>query len=150
MQNKPTISEIIILASGAVAVLFSFFPWIDLGSDQTKNAWSTDLGLLPLALYVALIGLAMAGQIALTKFANVNLPENVVGFTWKQIHLALSAFAVLLMLGWLMADFFGADKGIGLWLSLLAAIGLLVGAILMQREPEVAGPRPGSAPPTPF
>ncbi|MGH9185157.1 MAG: hypothetical protein ACRD0U_04970, partial [Acidimicrobiales bacterium] len=97
-----------------------------------------------------LFGVAMAAHIALTKFANVSLPEQVLGFTWKQIHLALGAFATVLMLSWLIVDFGGVDKGIGLWITLLAAIGLLVGAILMQREPEVAGPRPGSAPPTPF
>jgi hypothetical protein len=146
-QVKP--SDIVIMASGAVALIFSFLPWFKapegLGDDLT--AWSTDL-TFPLATYIPLIGVILGGQVALTKFANVNFPERILGFAWAQIHLVLAIFAGLLALGWLIVDP-GPDKGIGLWISILAAIGLVVGSVLEYVEGERAV-APGTAPPTPF
>jgi len=149
-QVKP--SDIVLMASGAVALIFSFLTWFD-GEDigaGTYNAWSTEL-TFPLGTYIPLIGLILGGQVALTRFANVNLPERVLGFTWPQIHLVLALFGVLLALGWLIVNPFGSDidKGLGLWLSILASIGLMVGAVLEHTEGERAV-APGTAPPTPF
>jgi hypothetical protein len=146
-QVKP--SDIVLMASGAVALIFSFLPWFDLPegvSDYT--AWSTDI-TFPLATYIPLVGLIVGGQVALTRFANVNLPDNVLGFTWTQIHLMLSLFAVLLAIGWLIVDPFDGHKGIGLWISIVASIGLMVGAVMEHTEGERAV-APGTAPPTPF
>jgi hypothetical protein len=146
-QVKP--SDIVIMVSGAVALIFSFLPWFDLpeGFDD-YNAWSTDI-TFPLGTYIPLIGLILGLHVALTRFANVNFPERILGFTWTQIHMILAIFAGLLALGWLIVDFQGADKGIGLWLSILASIGLIVGAVMEYVEGEQAV-APGTAPPTPF
>jgi hypothetical protein len=147
-QVKP--SDIVIMASGAVAIIFSFLPWFTapegLGSDI--NGWSTDL-TFPLGTYIPIIGLILGGHVALSRFANVSFPERILGFSWPQIHLVLAIFAGLLALGWLIIDSGGADKGIGLWLSVLAAIGLVVGAVLEYVEGESAV-APGAAPPQPF
>jgi hypothetical protein len=147
-QVKP--ADIVIMASGAVAVIFSFFTWFEIPDVETYNAWSTDI-TFPLGTYIPLIGLILGGHVALSRFANVGFPERILGFTWAQIHLVLAIFAGLLALGWLIMDPFGGgvDKGIGLWLSILAAIGLIVGAVLEYVEGESAVV-PGSTPPQPF
>jgi hypothetical protein len=104
------------------------------------SAWSSSL--FPLATYIAIIGVIMAAQVALTKFANVSLPDRVLGFTWPQLHIALGFFTVLIAVGFLIVDL-GPDKAIGFWISLIASIGLLVGAILLSKERSGA---PGAPP----
>ena len=148
-QVKP--SDIVLMVSGAVALIFSFLPWFDMPEGIGDiNAWDTDL-TFPLGTYIPLIGLILGGHVALTRLATVNMPDRVLGFTWPQIHLILAIFAGLLALGWLIVDPTdgAADKGIGLWLCILASIGLVVGAVMeyMEGERVVA---PGNAPPTPF
>ena len=80
----------------------------------------------------------MAAQVALVAFApGVNLPDRVLGFTWTQIHLVLGFQATIMMLAFLIQSTSPSDKGIGLFLMLLAAIALLVGAVLrMQEQPS--------------
>ncbi|CAN5739133.1 hypothetical protein BH20ACT2_BH20ACT2_04890 [soil metagenome] len=145
MDNKPTIAEIVILASGAVALIFSFFPWF--GNDFIDiNAWDTD-GFFPLTTYVPLIGLVMAGVVALGRFANVNMSARVLDFTWAQVHIALAFFAVLIAVGFLIA---GDGLKFGFYLCLLASIGLLVGAVMLRQETDHTAAGPGTAPPQPF
>lgn len=148
MNNKPTTAEIIILAAGAAALVFSFLNWFGEG-DFGLNAW--DSGLFPIATYVGILGAVMAVVIALEVFANVNLPARVLSFSWAQVHLALAIFTALIALGFLVADS-GGDKGAGLMLSVLAAAGLVVGAIMLDKERpggvRVGAPAgPGAAPP---
>lgn len=101
----------------------------------------------PLATFVWLFGVLAGLHIALTKFANVNLPERVLDFTWSQIHLVLGVFCVLVQVFWLISSDW-PDKGIGFWLLTLGAIALVVGAVMrLQESPSPAG---GSAPPTAF
>ena len=45
----------------------------------------------------------------------------------------------------------GVDLAAGYFLMLLGSVGLLVGAIMLQKEPDsAAAPGPGTTPPTPF
>jgi len=85
----------------------------------------------------------LAAHVAVVAFApGVHMPERVLGFTWTQIHLVLGFQATIMMLAFLIQSTTPLDKGIGLFLMLLAAIALLVGAVLrMQEQPS------GSAPP---
>ncbi len=138
MDKQPTPGEIVIMASGAVALIFSFFDFYEGPFDSGFSAWSSSL--FPLATYIAIIGVIMAAQVALTKFANVTLPDRVGGFTWPQIHLVLAFFTVLIAVGFLIVDL--GDRAVGFWLSLIASIGLLVGAILLTKE------RAGATPPS--
>ena len=69
-------------------------------------------------------------------------PEKVLGLDWNQIHLVLGLQATIMMLAFLIQSTSPLDKGIGLFLMLLAAIALLVGAVLRMQEPAS-----GSAPP---
>jgi hypothetical protein len=154
VDNQPKPSEIVIMVSGLVALISAFLAWYSAPSVQGFSAGDDlnafDKGLFPIAAYIPLIGLVMGVQIALAKFANVNFPDRILGFSWPQIHLALGIFAVLLGVGYLLQDIGGYDKGIGLWLALLASIGLVVGAVLLNNEEGDRSTAAGTAPPSPF
>jgi hypothetical protein len=124
-NKQPTPGEITIMAAGAVMLIASFLDFAG-----KTSAWGS--GLFPVATLIALYGVLMAAQIALTKFANVNLPDRVAGFTWEQVHLVLAAFALLMSIGWIISGI--NSKGIGLWLLFLASIALVAGAVMLQRE----------------
>jgi hypothetical protein len=164
-DKKLSPAGIVIVVAGAVALIASFLAFykysyggvalsqadrnaaraaginIPGGSSQSYSAWSNSGFLLfPLAILPALLGVIMALQVALTTFADVKLPERVLGFDWKQIHLVFGIQAALLMLAYLLVDKGGASYGIGFWLMLLASIGLVVGAVMLSREPAAATP----------
>ena len=98
---------------------------------------------------IALLGVAAGVLVALTRFANTNLPENVAGFTWAQLYLVIGLFAVLVTLALLIVDKAGADVGIGLWAGLLGSVGLLVGAVMLRNDVG-AGPARPAGPPQSF
>jgi tryptophan-rich sensory protein len=121
-----------IVISGAVMLIASFLPFTDIGS-HSNSAWSKYYFLI--ATIPALIGVAMAVQVALVAYApQVKMPEKVFGFTWTQVHLVLGFQATIMMLAFLLQDTGGPDKGIGLYLMLLASIGLFSGAVLRMQE----------------
>ena len=72
--TKPTPGEITIMAGGAVALIFSFFDFYSYrqlrGSGGT-SVWGS--GLFPVATLMVIFVVIMALQVALTKFAHVNL-----------------------------------------------------------------------------
>ena len=135
MKEKLTTAQIVILACGVVAFIASFLPWvsIDLGrfGDASYNAWDGDVMYWPTFWWVGIFGLVMALQVGLTAFTSVNLPDRPLGFTWPQIHLVLGIFAVILTVSFLIG---GDEHGIGFWISLLASIGLVVGAVMLEKE----------------
>jgi hypothetical protein len=104
-----------------------------------ENAWDHFPGFL----YPAIAGTLAAIYVVMAKLAGTRMGDHVAGFSWTQIHLLLGAWAVLSALAVALEDFPRADKSVGLWLSLAAAVGLLIGAILRSREPAVAA-RTGS------
>jgi hypothetical protein len=123
--QQPTPGEIVIMASGAVMLIFSFLDFA-----VTRNSWQSPW--FPIATLLPLYGVIMALHVALTKFANVKVPARVVGFTWEQIHLALGLMAGLMAIGWLVTN--TGSKKVGFWFEILGAIGLAVGALMLQRE----------------
>ena len=137
--KKLTPAGIVIVAGGVVILIASFLAFYSYGS-HSASAWSTSFGLFPLATLPALLGLIMAVQVVLTTFADVSLPAKVVGFDWKQIHLLFGIQAALLMVCFLILDNSVLSFGIGFWLMLLASIALVVGAVMLSREPAAATP----------
>ena len=151
---KISTANLVILVAGAVMLIASFLAFnkfslpsisvagLKIGGTQSFNAWSSHFFLI--ATIPALLGAVMAAQVALKAFApGVHIPERVLGLTWNQIHLVLALQATIMMLAFLIQDTRPLDKGIGLFLMVLAAIALLVGAVLRMQES-----RSGSAPPT--
>jgi hypothetical protein len=141
VQNrKLSPGNIVIVVSGAVMLIASFLAFYKFNvpagfpGDTSFNAWDSDLWLFGVATVVVLLGVVMALQVVLTNFANVSLPDRVLGLSWDQIHVALGFQATIMMLAFLVRDKLGLDFGIGFWLMLIAAIALLVGAIMRTRE----------------
>jgi hypothetical protein len=124
-KAQPTTSELIIMIAGAVMLVASFLHFAG-----DTSAWGRYL--FPIATLLPLYGVIMAAQIAFTKFASVDLPDRLVGFTWEQVHLVLGLMAGLMAIAWLFTDL--GDKQIGEWLEVIGGIALAVGAVMMQRE----------------
>jgi hypothetical protein len=133
---KLSTANLVILIAGVVMLIASFleFNKISLGPfSKSWSAWGT--GHFLIATIPALLGIVMAAHVAVVGFApQVKLPDNVLGFTWTQIHLVLGFQATVMMLAFLIQDSPFGDKGIGLFLMLIAAIALLVGAFLRMQE----------------
>jgi hypothetical protein len=124
-------ANIVILAGGVVMLigsLLSFYTLSGFGSFSV-TAWGS--GVFGIGTVVVLCGVVMAAQVALTSFASsVSIPEQVLGLTWDQLHLALGFQAALMMLAFLIRSKGPLSFGIGFWLMLLAAIALLVGGVM--------------------
>lgn len=144
-QRTPTPAEIVIMASGAVALVGSFLDFTGF-EDFGSSAWSS--GSFPVVTLMAIFAVISGVVVALRRFAGVALPGQWLGFSWPQIHLVLGFFAALYALAFLVLDT-AADKKIGFWLILIGCVGSLVGAIMLTKEPTAAaGPGPGRpAPP---
>jgi hypothetical protein len=149
VKEKPTVPDWVMMGGGVACLLFSFFAFWDFGP-VSKNAYGSFA--FPLATYVVLIGIIVGGSVALKVFVGTKLPEPILTFTWKQIRLALSIFAGLLMIGFLLLSD-SPDKGIGFWLMFLGTIALVAGAVMetIGFDPQAAKPgaAPGATPPAP-
>lgn len=145
--KKLTTSDIIILAGGGVMFIASFLPFYKLG-DFSESAWSK-VSLFPISWFPVVFGVAMAAHVALTKFADTNVPARVMGMTWDQVHLALGSFAALTMLCFLIRSIDPVERGIGLFLMLLGSVALAVGAVMRTKEVPLTGGA-GPTPPAPF
>lgn len=158
MSKKFTASDIVILASAVVLVVASFLTWIDFGSPRlpipqqalqqlginiprgTQNAWDHFPGFV----YPLIAGVIAGVQVVMEK-VRPQMPGHVAGFSWTQIDLLLGIWALLSVIAVAFEDFGYGDKGIGLWLTLIAAAALLVGAILRLSEPARATAEPSAA-----
>jgi hypothetical protein len=158
VSKKFTASDIVILASAVVLLVASFLTWIDFGSPRlpipqqalqqlgvniprgTENAWDHFPGFV----YPLIAGVIAGVQVVLEK-VRPQMPGHVAGFSWTQIDLLLGIWALLSVIAVAFEDFGYGDKGIGLWLTLIAAAGLLVGAILRMNEPARATAEPSAA-----
>lgn len=139
---KLSTANLVILIAGGVILIASFLDFyaskkigdgpfaITIGGG---NAWSS--GRFLIATIPALLGVLMAAEVALVTFApQVSLPDHVLGFTRTQVLVVLGAQATIMMLAFLLQNTGGIGKGIGMYLMLIAAIALLVGAVMRLRE----------------
>ena len=136
--RTPNPAEIVTMAGGSVAFLFSFFPFWTVPSVFDRgdfSAWSS--GLFPVATFIALFALAGAALVALGLFG-VNMPERILSYTKTQLVVAFGFFASVLALGFLIVDNSGRSLGFGYFLMLLGSIAVLVGGIMMMVEERKA------------
>ena len=135
MEKNPTPGEIVVMAGAGVAFLCSFFPFYSgrAGVGNT-NAWGS--GLFPVATLIVLFAVAAGVLVALVRFANVQYPPGgLLGIAWNQLLLALTSFASILGLAFLIVDKGPFVRlGFGFWLVFIGAIGTLVGAVVMMNE----------------
>ncbi len=159
--NKLNTGEKVIGVSGILLLVFSFFPWLGFsyaGFSASKSAWTFTLCWIAVVLGVVLAGLVIA------KAAGVDVPE-LGNLKWAHILLGVAVLVFLLILIKLIVgpstggvDISGSgvskDRKIGIFLGLLASIGLVAGAYLNAKETgdlpgPLAGGSGGSAPPPP-
>ena len=137
MEKNPTPGEILVLAGAGVALIFSFLPFykVELGNfSENTSAWGS--GLFPVATLIPIFAGVAGLLVALVRFANVQYPPGgFLGFSWNSMLLALTFFAAVLAVAYLIVDKgVGGGLGFGYWLVLIGAVGSLVGAVLMMNE----------------
>jgi polyferredoxin len=146
--NKLSAADKVIGASAIMFLVALFMPWYGLGGGS-NNGWDYFLtGILPL-----LIAAAMVAVIAIQRFTTTELPKPPI--PWSQIHLIAGVVIVVLLLlrvlvtsdVEVLGESFDLDREYGLWIALIAAIGLGVGGYMKNQESEdaITGP---SVPPT--
>jgi len=164
--NKLSTGDKVIAGSGIVFLISMFLPWwgLDFGEfgSASNNGFDYFLtGWLPL-----LIVIAMVAVIYITRFTTTQLPKPPL--PWSQVFLiAGGVVAVLLVLRVIIGSSEGSggfevdlDRMWGLWVAVLAAIGVGAGGFLKSKEPEVESapgyadggfppPPPGGNPPPP-
>ena len=124
-KSAPTSGELTILIAGSVMLVASFLTFA-FGS----SAWGRFN--FPLTTILPLYGVIMAAHIAVTKYAAVNLPPRVLGYTWEQIHLVLGLLAGFMAIGWFVTNV--GTRGVGMWIEVIGGIALAAGAVTLQRE----------------
>lgn len=136
-----TPGEIVIMASGAVVFVFSFFPWWKAGMFE-HSAWES--GLFPIATLVPVGALLLAGHVVLDRLLKATLPKRVGDLTWEQVYVCVAIWVALICLGFAIQDRSfglggsGFDLGVGFYVDLLGSVGLLVGAFLIRQERTAA------------
>ncbi len=173
-KRAPTPGDITMMVSGAGLLVFSFFSVLGEGLDgdfEPTSAWGS--GLFPLYALPALLGAILAIRVALIAFADVRVPDRILGISWREIDFGFAGWALIMMLSFLIAKFAfeitaddvglsgdeadlaqgelddlndqtDVDKAAGFWLMLISSLGLVAGAYLRSQERE--GP---AAPPPP-
>ncbi len=159
--NKLTPGDRIIGVSGIVLFVFSFFDWLGatvsvtgsqappggISASAADNAWGFTLTLL-----AVLLGLALLTYVVL-KAAGVAMRSSFGSITFAQVILGVAAVAFLFVLIKLIAgpnipgSFAGVtiskSRKFGIFIGLIATIGLVVGAFL-----NVQADRSSTAPPS--
>ena len=138
LKGKLTVGEMVIIGSAVVSLLFSFFPWY--GEPFDRSAWGE--GLFPLATLVPVLAAVMLVQVLVDKLSVASLPARLGDFTWEQIHLVAAVAAAVIVFCYLLVDRGGVDLGLGFYFNLLAAAGLVTGAVLIRGERRRGGLAP--------
>jgi hypothetical protein len=159
--SKLTTGDRVIGISAIVYLVAMFLPWygkdFGFGVSVNNSGWSYFLGgILPLLLIVLVVA-----RIAIIRFSpDTKLPD--LPIPWGQAVLggAVAAAVILVLRLLIGSDKIGSirgtgvslDRKFGLFIALLAAVGVAVGAFLkyQAKEDDAAGAGPGTAPPTPF
>ena len=139
MEKNPTPGEIVVMAGAGLALIFSFLPFYKieiLNVSDSTTAWGS--GLFPVATLIPIFAVVAGVLVALVRFGNVQYPPGgFLGFTWHTLLLALTFFAAVLAVAYLIVDKGpGGGLGFGYWFVLTGAVGSLVGAALMMNEAQ--------------
>lgn len=139
MEKNPTPGEIVVMAGAGLALIFSFLPFYKIEvANFSDNSSAWDSGLFPVATLIPIFAVIAGVLVALVRFGNVQYPPGgFLGFTRNTLLLALTFFAAILAVAYLIADKPAATSlGFGYWFVLIGAVGSLVGAALMMNEAQ--------------
>lgn len=140
------LGEKIILIAAPLFFIVGFLPWFDYdiaGFDgPSRSGWSGDFSFF--SMIAILLALAMAAVIAIQRFTTIALPALPAGVTWARVYLGASVYIALAVLLRLVlgesAGPFDADMAFGIWLAVLVAAALVVGAgMLFMAERQGGG-----------
>jgi hypothetical protein len=149
--SKLKTSDWVILVSGILLFIFSFFDWftvevegfggVDVGGG---NGW--DVGFFWAGIPV-ILGLAMIAVVAIKAFSpDTNLPDLPIAWGMALFVAGCIAAAIVVLKLLIGEDVDGAElvgvdvkRAFGLFLSALAAIGLAVGGFLKMQEDKATG-----------
>jgi hypothetical protein len=139
VEKNPTPGEIVVMAGAGVALIFSFLPFYEieiLNVSDSTSAWGS--GLFPVATLIPIFAVIAGVLVALVRFGNVQYPPGgFLGFTRHTLLVALTFFAAILAVAYLIVDKGpGGGLGFGYWFVLIGAVGSLVGAVLMMNEAQ--------------
>jgi uncharacterized membrane protein len=158
--NRLNTGEKVIGVSGILLLIFSFFPWLGFSAgpfSASDSAWSFTLCWIAVVLGVFMVGIVVA------KAAGTDLPD-LGTMKWAHILLCVAVVAFLFILikvivgpsthgVSLSGTGVSKDRKIGIFLGLIASIGLVAGAYLNAKEtgdlPGSLGGSSGSASPPP-
>src|SRR3989304_2351287 len=130
------IGEKIIIVAGVLLFIDGFLPWysIDLGpfGSATRSGWQSPGAIW--SMLAVLIGLAMGGAVILKGLTEVEIPDNVGGFSWPRILLGGGVAALVLLVVKLLNE--SSYLGFGFYLGIICAAAPAVGGFLMFREEE--------------
>jgi hypothetical protein len=137
VEKNPTPGEIVVMVGAALALVFSFLPFYKieiLNTSDSTSAWGS--GLFPVATLIPIFAVIAGVLVLLARFGNVQYPSSgFLGFSWNSLLLALTFFAAILAVAYLIVDKGpGGGLGWGYWFVLIGAIASLVGAVLMMNE----------------
>lgn len=136
--NALSVGEKIIIVAGVVLFIDGFLPWysVDLGplGSYTRNGWESPGAIW--SILAILIGLAMAGVVAVKNFATVAVPDNVGGFTWPRIHLGAGLAALVFVLIKLANE--SSHLGFAFYVGIIAAAALAAAGYMMYRDERAA------------
>jgi hypothetical protein len=139
--KKLTTPDWVVGVSGILLLVFGFFPHF--GKDFGPISYTRGPSIA--GWFAVLIGLAMVAVVVVQKLSTAKLPE--LGIAYGQLLLfAGGATVVLELLNFAMGRGYALgslDPKIGLFLSILASIGLAAGGFLESKEPaEAHAPSP--------
>jgi hypothetical protein len=128
------IGEKIIIIAAVILFIDGFLPWysVDLGpfGNYTRSGWQSPGAIW--SIFAVLLGLAMGAVVVLKGLTEVEVPENVSGFSWPKIMLGGGVAAVVLLAIKLLNE--SSYLGFGFYLGIICAAALAVGGFLMFRE----------------
>lgn len=132
-------AEKVIAASGMLLLVASFLTWFELETgvgDFARDGWDVGFVFGPLPV---LLGVVMVAHVATSSLApDLAVPD----LPWPKVHLGAGIAAAVLVVVKLVigADIAGVelDRGIGIYVAALAAVGLAVGGVLHHQEHDGA------------
>ncbi len=137
--SKLTTSDKVIGVSAVALLVMSFLPWFGYAKEFSDDGWHFPVfGVIPL-----LLGLAMLAGVIIAVFVTKlrDLP-----LSWAAANLIAGSVAALLILckvligdqSNIVIGTIDLSRKFGIYLSLLAAVGLAVGGVLKTRECKAA------------
>jgi hypothetical protein len=143
--SKLSTADKVIAGSAIALFIFMFFPWFSVpGSDVIGGVDFNgyDVGFL-WGTFPMLLGLTMLALVAIRAFSpDTDLPE--LPFSYGQLQMGLGVLAAFLVVLKLLVGEdiagFDLDRSVGLFLAVVAALGLGAGGFLKMREGEDAAP----------